>query len=290
MRSIQAWLTTPGYDTGVLTGHESAYRDLSKTKPHYAYLAGDVAAGYEEKTAKYVGRRMLTVYTENPDFPMVLFVYDDVEAFEQSFKKTFLLQIASPNAPRISGGRVTTENGEGRLVLQSLSNNVRIKGVGGRSYDADGNYVSEKSRNYWINGRQCNSVNKKDDGHWGRVEISPVSDCDSAEFLNVLYVTDRGSKKIAPKVARIDADGIAGAIFGRTVALFATARDRRACEINATVTGPKGKLEYFVSGVVGGSWSVSVDGKSYGSFTVGEDGGLLSFTAPAGNITVSPIK
>ena len=287
-RSIGQWLSNPDYDTGAITGHEAAYRDLARQKPHYAYIAGDVAQSYEEETARYVGRRMLTVYTENPDFPMALFVYDDVEAYEPSYKKTFLLQIASPNAPRISHGRVITENGEGRLVLQSLSNNVKIKGVGGRKYDEEGNYVSEKSRNYYINGKQCNSINKKDDGHWGRVEISPASDCESAEFLNLLYVTDKGTKRVAPKVARIDADGIVGAIFGKTVALFATSRDRRACQINASVEGPKGRLEYFISGISGGEWTVSVDGKDYGTHIATEEGGLLAFTAPAGNITVSP--
>ena len=289
-RTIRQWLDNPDYDMGVLTGHCAAYRDLAKKRPHYAYIAGDVAKAYEPETAKYVGRRMLTVYTENPDFPMALFVYDDVEAFEPSFKKTFLLQIASPDAPKISKGRVVTENGEGRLVLHSLSKDVKIKGVGGRVYDENGSFVSERSRNYLINGKQCNSINKKDDGHWGRIEISPVSDCESVQLLNLLYVTDRGSKKIAPKTARIDADGIAGAIFGRTVALFATSRDRRACEINATVAGPKGKLEYFVSGVAAGEWNISVDGKDCGTASATEEGGLLVFTAPAGEIVISPNK
>ena len=117
-----------------------------------------------------------------------------------------------------------------------------------------------------------------------------TSESRSAEFLNVIYVTDRGSKKIAPKVARIDADGITGAIFGRTVVLFATSRDRRACEINATVAGPKGKLEYFVSGVQGGEWKISVDGKDCGTAAATEEGGLLVFTAPAGEIVISPNK
>jgi hypothetical protein len=122
------------------------------------------------------------------------------------------------------------------------------------------------------------------------VEISHVGNDSTAEFLNLLYVTDKGSKKIAPKTARIDAEGITGAIFGRTVALFATSRDRRACEINASVIGPKGKLEYFVSGVVGGAWSVSVDGKDCGRYIASEDGGLLVFSAPAGEIKITPAK
>lgn len=288
--TIRQWLSNPDYDTGVVTGHCAAYRDLAKKKPHYAYIAGDVAKAYEPDTVSYLGRRMLTVYTENPDFPMALFVYDDVEAFEPSFKKTFLLQIASPDAPKISHGRVITENGEGRLVLNSLSKDVKIKGVGGRGYDEEGNYLSDKSRNYLINGKQCNSINKKDDGHWGRVEISPISESSVTEFLNLLYVTDRGTKKIAPKVTRIDGKSVVGAVFGKTVALFATSRTPEACEISAEISAGKGNLEYFVSGVRGGEWQISVDGKDYGVCTATEEGGLLVFEAPAGSVVISPVK
>ena len=288
--SLQSWYNTSDFDTGTLTAHESAYRDLAKKRPHYTYLSGDVAKAYEPDTVSYLGRRMLTVYTGNPDFPMALFIYDDVESVEPAFKKTFLMQICSPDAPKISRGRVITENGDGRLVLTSLSNNVTVRGVGGRGYDEDGNYVSEKSRNYLINGKQCHTINKKDDGHWGRIEISPKEKSKTAEFLNLIYVTDKGSKKIAPKVTRINADGIAGIGFGKTVALFATARTPEACEISASVSGPKGKLEYFVSGVCGGTWRVSVDGKDYGVYTATEDGCLLTFTAPAGEVVISPAE
>ena len=288
--NIQHWLTCKDYDTGTLTGHESAYRDMEKKQPFYAYLAGDIAKAYEEDTASYVGRRMLTVYTKNPDFPMAFFVYDDIESVDPSFRKGFVLQIASPNPPKISKGRIITENGGGRLVMTSLSNDVRIKGVGGRVYDEDGNYVSAKSKNYLVGGKQCETVNKKDDGHWGRVEICNATERKSAEFLNVIYVTDKDSKKVAPKVSRVDAEGITGATFGRTAVLFATSRERRACEINATVVAPRGNIEYFISGVVGGMWSVTVDGKDYGKHIASENGGLLTFTAPAGEIKITPAK
>ena len=288
--TLTKWLEQSNADMATLTAHESAYRDAKRTKPHYTYLAGDIAKAYEPDTVSYLGRRMLTVYTENPDFPMALFVYDDVESQDPSFKKTFLMHVSSPDAPRISGGRVITENGDGRLVLNSLSKDVKIKGVGGRGYDEEGNYLSDKSRNYLINGKQCHSVNKKDDGHWGRVEISPISESSVTEFLNLLYVTDRGTKKIAPKVTRIDAKSVVGAVFGKTVALFATSRTPEACEISAEISAGKGNLEYFVSGLRGGEWQVTVDGKDYGCASATAEGGLLVFKAPAGAVVISPVK
>ena len=127
-----------------------------------------------------------------------------------------------------------------------------------------------------------------DDKHWGRVETVWSKQTERAEFTTLLYVTDKGQTKSAPYNAKISDDGITGAIFGKTVTLFATSRDRRACEINATVAGPRGKLEYFVSGVQGGAWSVCVDGKDYGTHIASEDGGLLVFSAPAGNISICP--
>lgn len=290
-QTLPKWLEQSTADIGSLTAHESAYRDIGKTKPHYTYLAGDITKAYEPDTVSYLGRRMLTVYTENQDFPMALFVYDDVESVDPSFKKTFLMHISSADAPRISGGRVITENGGGRLVLNSLSGGVKIKSVGGRGYDEEGNYLSDKSRNYLIGGKQCHSVNKKDDGHWGRIEISPAEQNErKAEFLNLLYVTDKGTKKISPKVARIDGNNAVGAIFGKTVALFATSRTPEACEISVEISGPRGDLEYFISGVRGGPWQVSVNGRDLGIKRATEEGGLLVFTAPAGSLEISPAK
>ena len=177
------------------------------------------------------------------------------------------------------------------MVLNSLSKDVKIRGVGGRGYDEEGGYLSDKSRNYLINGKQCHTINKKDDGHWGRIEISPVTadEC-RTEFLNLLYVTDRGTKKIAPKVTRVEGKSVVGAVFGKTVALFATSRTPEACEISAEISAVKGSLEYYVSGLRGGSWQVTVDGIDHGVHTATVEGGLLVFKAPAGAVVISPVN
>ena len=49
-------------------------------------------------------------------------------------------------------------------------------------------------------------------------------------------------------------------------------------------------MSYYVSGVAAGSWTVKVDGKSVGTYEATEEGGLLTFTAPAGEISISPVK
>ena len=283
-------LLSPNFDTADIIGRQHGYLDTDKKTPHYAYIACDMSKSYERETASHVERRMLTVYTGDPDFPMALFVYDDVESVDPSFEKRFLLQISTTEAPIIDNTErtVTTEKGGGRLVMKALTEDIFLRPVGGRN---DGDYNSCESRNYVINDVQCPSMRPAvDDKHWGRVETVWSKQTERAEFTTLLYVTDKGQTKSVPYNAKISDDGITGAIFGRTVALFATSRDRRACEINATVAGPKSKLEYFVSGVSGGAWSVCVDGKDYGTHIASEDGGLLTFTAPAGMISLTPVK
>ena len=42
-----------------------------------------------------------------------------------------------------------------------------------------------------------------------------------------------------------------------------------------------------MSGLSAGSWHVTVDGISYGAYTATEEGGLLTFTAPTGDVVIS---
>ena len=49
-------------------------------------------------------------------------------------------------------------------------------------------------------------------------------------------------------------------------------------------------ITYYVCGLKAGEWKVTVDGKDCGSFTATAEGGLLTFTAPAGNVTITPAK
>ena len=151
-----------------------------------------------------------------------------------------------------------------------------------------GKYDPDKSSNYLINGRQLVSLSKKDDGHWGRVEISLSGEKDST-FMNVIYVTDKGQTKDAPAIEHIEANGVEGSTFGDVSAVFMTSRERVSSAVSFSVKG-SGDMKYYVSGVAAGKWSVSVGGKDYGTVTATEEGGFLNFTAPAGSVTLTPAK
>ena len=286
--TMEKWLTSY-YDAGKVTGHQHAYADAAETKPLYAYLAGDITASYDAQTVDYVGRRMLTVYTGNEDYPMVLFIYDDITSDSADFEKRFLLQISSKSAPTIDekSQTVITENGEGRLILTCLSDNVKINGVGGRSADR---YDSAKSQNYLVNGKQLVSKSGADDGHWGRIEIVYDKEEKDATFLNIIAVTDAGNSSTPAPRATTDNAGATGATFdGKIAAIFATDRQGAREAISCTTEGSK-SMDYYVSGVADGKWRVTVNGKSYGTLEASAEGGMLTFTAPAGRVVITPVK
>ena len=289
--NFNGWINNAGMDTGTVTGREHGYN--TDESPLYAYIAGDITKAYHEQSVYYVGRRMLTVFTGDESYPMVFFVFDDIDSRNQNFEKRFLLQISSKDAPTIDteNKTVITENGEGRLVLTCLSENVVINGVGGRVYDAKGKYDCKNSKNYLVNGKQLLPMNgTADDGHWGRIEIVSTAKNISTTFMNVIYVTDKGNEEMANVRAVSSENGLTGGIFDKSVvALFATSRERATEEISCKTFGSS-SMSYYVSGVAEGKWTVSVDGKTIGTYTATKDGGMLTFEAPAGVVTITPAK
>ena len=288
---LDDWISNGNMDTGKVIGRQHGYADDAETQPLYAYIAGDITKAYDATTVSYVGRRMLTVYTGDEDYPMVFFVFDDIFANSKSFEKRFLLQISSDKEPTISGSRVITENGDGRLVLACLSSNVSINPVGGRSYDAKGNYDGKNSNNYCVNGVQLVPQNPNaDDGHWGRVEIVSTASTAQTTFMNAIYVTDKGNDDFVDIKKLSNPKGVEGGIFNKQIAaVFATDRNGAKDTLSFSVSA-NGSVDYYVSGVAAGEWKVSVDGKDCGTYTATAEGGLLTFTAPAGSVSVTPVN
>ena len=265
------------YDSGNVTGVQYGYKDVAHKLAKYAYIAGDITVAYDTTAqVNHVERRMLTVYTDNADFPMVFFVYDDVEAKGAGFETKFLLHVNTTSAPTVSGNTVTINNGLGKLVLTCLTDYARIDQIGGRG-TVDGKYSAAQSQNYVVNGVQVCDADGKDDGCWGRVEIVSTS-----------KATDAGQVNAAPAISHITGTGVEGGVFGNVAAVFMTSRERVTAAQTFTVSG-SGEMEYYVSGVAAGNWTISVGGTTK-TVTATEDGGLLVFTAPAGTVTITPAK
>jgi hypothetical protein len=291
------------YHTGNVVGNRHAYYDSAKTKPHYAYINGNITYAYDSTTVDHVGRRMLTVYTGDETVPMVFFVYDRITSDSGTYKKTFLFHITSSERPTIdkTNKTIATENGDGRLVLTCLSDNVELKGVGGRKYDSAGMFNDATSGNYYINGYGQVSINY-DDGTWGRVEITNTQNGEvvvgkTTSFLNAMYVTDAGNttyyatKPITNVSANIASAGDAeGGVFNNSIAAIFVKKNMvssssfNAKTIQFTTEGTK-ELEYYVDGLTGGTWNVTVDGKFVENATASN--GLLTFKAAAGDVVLT---
>ena len=270
---LDNWLK-PTYKTAEVTGVQYSSSD----NPQYAYIAGDLTPAYDSDSVAGVERRMLTVFdqTSNAAVPMYFFVYDDITAKSTNCTKTFLLHTVKE--PSISGQTVTVINGDGKLVLQNMTSDGITK-VGGTN------------ENYSVNGAQLVPSNGKDDGYWGRVEITPSGDHENDRLLNVMYVCDKNADP-GYTAHNITSNLVEGAWIHDVAAIFVIGTERRETAFSFDSTGNvsdcPATLKYYVSGVHAGQWKVKVDGQVITTVTATEEGGMLVFTAPSGMVELVP--
>ena len=79
---------------------------------------------------------------------------------------------------------------------------------------------------------------------------------------------------------------VVGGVIGNTAAAFLLDKTPRTATFTFTANG-SGTLNYYISGVAAGNWTVTAGGQTQ-TVTATADGGLLVFTAPAGQITLTP--
>ena len=269
--TYERWMTDT-YKTANLSAVSYGYKDAEKTQPTYAYIAGDISPAYQGNVTK-ADRRMLAVFdTQNPNVPLYFIVYDNVVGTNSSDRATFLLHTKSD--PTISGNTVSAFAGTGKLILQNIVGGDKIEKIGGTG------------KNYVVNGSQVATQNGEDDGYWGRVEISPENSSKNDVMLNVMYVTDTSNKTLT-KATKITGDKVAGATIGNTAAVFVEESVKYNQAFSFTTTGAT-NLNYYISGVKAGAWMVTV-GSTTLVVNATEEGGLLTFNAPAGTVTVTPV-
>ncbi|MBO6019908.1 MAG: hypothetical protein J6P88_01830, partial [Clostridia bacterium] len=129
--------------------------------------------------------------------------------------------------------------------------------------------------------------NNSDDGFWGRVEVSTNTGSKTNQLLNVMYVTDSGktpSNVTAQKIGE-SSSVYKGAVIGSVAAVFVIDKTPRAVPLSFEAPG-SGNLTYYVSGVAAGNWTVSAGGTTQ-TVKATSDGQLLTFTAPAGSVTIT---
>ena len=278
-RSLAIWQSDL-YETGKLLARCEGYSDGDT--PKFAYISGDITKAYFEGTADLVRRSMLTVFTEDKSAPMLMFISDRIDAKSPDFKKTFLLQNATENPPKIDeiAKTVTINNGKGKLVLTNILGCDKIEGIGGSDDSIEDKAFSR--RNHVVNGEQLHfymenpGVTPADGETWGRVELSTDGE-KSTVMTNVIQVADIDAPfKSAERVSVSGGSGVLfeGARVGGVVALFATDKNPLSESFTLELSCDS---DVYIAGVAEGEWQA--DGRSV---TVTKDDGLITLRLAKG--------
>ena len=275
--TLDTWLTDK-YDMGKVIGADYDY--YVSDSPHYAYIAGDLTAAYPSETVNYVGRRMLTVYTNNEAVPMLFFVSDLMTSKGSDFTKTFLLHTMTE--PTVSSDGMSAEVygiSGGKLSIKVIGNTAPITKIGGEGYA------------YWINGKNCVDTYAKDDQAdeiWGRLEINMTGNL-TDHLFTAMYVSNTEDEiTLTPEEIEIDG-GFAGTKLLDRVVVFPKTSDLVIDEFGFN-SGEKGLLHYYVSGLGPGIWKAVVDGVVRVNLHISEQSGFAYFVAPAGDVRIEPIE
>ena len=295
--SAETW-TTGDCRLATLTGTDY-YVDASG-KVRYAYIAGDISQAYNTKTVDAIERRMLTVYTDDEEFPMFFIVYDYMKSIDASFQKSFLLHVAEE--PVLNGNTAYFEQEEGKIVLTTLTDDAVMRAYGGEEYGT-----------YWINGyenealgisipgRKCNITEAaggtgagkgdedilEDNDLWGRIQLDNMGKLED-HLLNVIYVTDAGNENMLTPT-KTETDKVIAMQMDGVVAAFTKGLSKSRDTVEFTTEGT-GLTRYFYSGLSAGSWTVRVDGIVVAHAYTTEESGLINFVAPYGTVTIEPGK
>ncbi len=238
----------------------------------YIYGAADYTELYSG--ADFAERRMLTLFGDNSDMPIMHFVFDSAVSENENAVKSFLLQVKEEPELKDTDGdgfyeTVNVCSEGGRLTLTSVLGAEEIKKIG------DG-------EQYFLGGEDLSPAGQGD-GMWGRVEVR-AQGSRASSMLNMICVTDTEIGD-APAPKPIEGDGYIGAQIEQNVAIFVNNNLQNELNLNIDSCSSE-DAECFVSGVGAGTWCVSVNGTPYARIRALKDGSLIHFSVPAGEISL----
>lgn len=251
-------------------------------KPAYSYLKGDLTNAYSEKVTDYK-RSFMFLNLDNSEVPAAMIVFDKIDSSNASFKKTWLLH--GLEEPEINGNRtifrrtyasaVKSHAYNGKMTVDTLlpANNTITK-VGGET-----GYYTAGGKNY----DAYPFKTQTDEGQTWRIEVSPKAASQGDYFLNVIQVSDNDKENYLG-VEMIENNLFYGVKIADRIVAFSKSAKRVGSDFALTVSG-NGNFQYTICDIEAGVYTVTVGGKTI-VCTVTEEGGVLSFTAPSGNVSV----
>ncbi len=287
------------YTSAMMTGNDTAEVLAQEfgpdiQYPEYSYISGDIANTYSDDVSEAI-RSMIFMPLEDEDHPAAFVVFDKITTDSATATKKFLLHMQEE--PTISGNVSTitrVEDGyNGKLVNQTLlPANASITKLGGEDqrfwFKGENHYIlQELNEDFEFGGYEfdtpiVNTASSIEMG-WGRIEITPTASNTTDYFLNVMYVGDADSTAPVEQATLIETDSFAGAKILNRVAMFNKNKARTNSTVTFTVPGSETALKVNVAGLVAGTWQIKVGDEIIGTQIASADGGIIYFTAPAGN-------
>lgn len=234
----------------------------------FSYLKGDLTPGYNSRKASDVRRSFVFENLSDSKVPAAMVIFDHIVSTDRSFRKYFLLHTVEEPAILKGGFKVArTGNGYGGELLCTtlLPMKADISKVGG------------PGKEFWVFGKNWENIGPDPLGEGGRwrVEVSPSTPAEEDCFLNVIQVSDAGSKAYG-KVSRIDGKEVVAACFASRVISFS--RSGRTLGGKFTLPRPASKGVYTVmaTDLEAGSWTVrTASGKTVGKYEVTEGANFI---------------
>ncbi len=255
---------------------------VNDMNPEYTYLKGDLSGAYSASKINTYKRSFMFLNTGRDDVPGVMVIFDKVDADSASDQKIW--QMHGLNEPTISGNQTVFTNTEGdyngKMTVDTLlPAEATITKMGdGDAWDVwdNGNWKSFASEI---------TAGKTDEGKTWRMQLSPTTNAKQTYFLNVIQVSD-ADKSDYLATSLIDASAVYGAQVADRVVTFSKTGSEITNTVSFAATG-EGTLKYTLTDMAKGTWAVTVGGTSVGSYIATEEGGVLSFTASAGDVVAT---
>jgi len=256
-------------------------------QPDYSYLKGDIANAYNvpkfiavyPPKVETVRRSFVFLDHKSADIPGTLIVLDKVVSTNATFKKTWLLH--SQNEPTIAGNTITAVNtNKGRngklltTVLLPEAANRTIEKIGG------------PGKEYLADGTNWGSVTQEDAGCW-RIELSPVKNSLSDNFLNVIQAMDAGYNPLKQPVSSVYSENgeYVAILVKHRIVTEQLALGKNDKEIKFTLGDKNTTYKVLVTDLSAGTWKVTT-AAGVKKFTVTEGIGTLYVESRGGKFLI----
>ena len=258
-------------------------------KPSYTYLKGDMAELYGYR-ADEVKRSFLSLDFNNDTYPGALIVFDRITSGNiwgdgADYEKYRLLHCMNePTVIRDKNGNIdgfmiqrTEEVAPGLKYNGQLIDTPLLPAKDNLNYElVKGHYVFGQP--YLIGpGRMIT----EEAGQY-MIMTSPKVKRLTDLMLNVMQVSDVGTKSLSVAMVGKVTDAMVGAKIFDCVAMFSTNGKLLNARVTIPAAGKEKMLKYYIADLTGGVWTVTDNkGRKIAEFDVDAKGNIGVFTAPA---------